>query len=77
MTRKDYELIADTIRRFAWATQVVERSSGPLPLEVVAQSLIGEFAIALKGTNAKFDEKRFVEACSRQTFAQDGESEKA
>lgn len=66
MTRKDYQLIADTIGRFAWAAQVCERSSGLPSLEVVVESLVGEFVASLKDTNPRFDAQRFIEACNKE-----------
>ena len=65
MTRKDYELIADTIRRFTWAAQAVERSSGSPSVDVASQAIVGEFVASLKGTNPRFDAQRFIDACNK------------
>lgn len=52
MTRKDYELIADTIRT--------------IPLIGMAEQwrVAVAFADALQETNDRFDRKRFLRACS-------------
>lgn len=64
MTRKDYQLIADTIGRFTRAAQIVERSSGPASLEATIEGLVGEFVASLVDTNPRFDAKRFIDACN-------------
>lgn len=57
MTRKDFELIARTIKRLAG-----ERNGGQSK-ETVAEA----FADALTGTNAGFDRARFLKACGVAT----------
>lgn len=62
MTRRDFQLIADTIRR--------QRSGaphfGPLTADQ-ADEVAREFALSLKGTNPNFDPSRFLAACAPQT----------
>ncbi len=50
MTRKDYELIAQTIR------------NSILPTGAQA-AIAGNLAVALRATNPRFDSERFVKAC--------------
>lgn len=49
MTRKDYELIAATIRE--------------IPAFPSKRIVAEEFATALAGTNPRFDRDRFLKAC--------------
>ena len=57
MTKKDFELIAKTIRSLDLRTPTC--SSTDYHLRVVARA----FAKALHSTNPRFDELRFIEAC--------------
>lgn len=51
MTRKDFELIADTIKH----AQGLDEGS--------RKTMAGEFAHALASTNGRFDKARFLRAC--------------
>ena len=62
MTRKDYEIIAATIRT---ACNRLPAGSPGAGSHYVKQVLAGEFAQALKTTNPRFDEARFVDACNK------------
>jgi hypothetical protein len=57
MTRKDYELIADTIREtLEWYEESPDRK---FPIAKVAIT----FAFALQNENARFDRAKFLKAC--------------
>lgn len=67
MTRKDYELIAATIRR----------TTGEGPSPTVVQTIVSRaFADALAADNPRFDRARFLAACgvapSRATTGAEG-----
>ncbi len=53
MSRRDFELIARTIRR------VLERRGDPMD----DTALVAEFALALASTNPRFNRCRFMRAC--------------
>jgi hypothetical protein len=55
MTRKDFELIARTIRQ----TRQYQLDSQLIPFD----KLVTEFAFNLASTNPRFDHDRFVRAC--------------
>ena len=57
MTRKDFELIADTIRNLRDASY--ESGVNELQREMIAK----QFAAALRSTNPNFNRDRFVRAC--------------
>ncbi len=61
MTRKDFEMIAATLKevRADFATHKLHRAPGELAVDVV----IARFAQALKSTNPQFNAERFVAAC--------------
>ncbi len=56
MTRKDFQLIADVLK--AHGTSPMNR--------LVVQELAVSFAQKLTETNPRFDQKRFVEACTKK-----------
>jgi len=64
MTRKDYELIAETIdntfRGMVAPTQELRWRE-----REIKDALVSEFARALSATNPRFDESRFIAACSK------------
>ena len=58
MTRKDFKLIADTIR-------TLPSFSTPKCGDVVRfEVIVNRFADALSTTNARFDRTRFIAACN-------------
>jgi len=60
MTRKDFELIAGTIKRARFTPNVHPfQGIGDLDHERIAR----EFAQSLKHTNPNFDSARFLKAC--------------
>jgi hypothetical protein len=54
MTRKDYVLIAETVRRMFLETDNVE---------YIQRQLAEDFAEKLQMTNDRFDRQRFLTAC--------------
>lgn len=61
MTRKDFELIAETIRNLSYPSM----RGGPIDrndLKFIAES----FAQSLKQTNPRFKPDTFVEACLKE-----------
>jgi len=66
MTRKDYELIAETLRT---ACGKLPAGSPGAQAHYVRQVLAGEFARALRATNPRFDESRFIAACNKEQQA--------
>ena len=57
MTRKDYVLIADAMKR---ARPVILNNRGPLDMW---ESCVDELAQALARSNPRFDAQRFINAC--------------
>jgi hypothetical protein len=58
MTRKDFELIAETIKTLP------EFGTDPIT-EAQRETIAARFAVALDTTNTHFDRVRFIEACRR------------
>ena len=56
MTRKDFELIAETIRNLSVTTD-------PLLADAIRSTVADQFADALASTNPRFDRGRFIRAC--------------
>ena len=52
MTKKDFELIAETLKGLSYITGGIDK-----------RLVIGEFARALQSTNPRFDMERFSQAC--------------
>lgn len=67
MTRKDYELIAKTIRAVSTFAATDKSKRATKVIDILVQSL----SIALKGDNDRFDEARFVAAC-KYNLAKEG-----
>jgi hypothetical protein len=70
MTRKDYQLLADTIAQFN--RDLVKDASGALTdtgraiisgERIAAQTIAHRLAYELQLNNERFDRKRFIEAC--------------
>lgn len=59
MTRKDFELIADTVR----TVYMRELSHGSYSLAMGALMVAREFAETLAATNPRFNRERFLKAC--------------
>jgi hypothetical protein len=62
MTRKDYELIAETVRESFSHFDCTKEAP-------VKHRLVGDLAHALKTTNPRFDASRFIAACNKQEQA--------
>lgn len=56
MTRRDYTLIADTIRNLQIDGKAIDPDA--------ARDIAKQFAFALKRTSARFDADRFVLSCT-------------
>ena len=56
MNRKDYTLIADTIKNLQIDGKAIDPHA--------ARNIAKQFAFALKHTNARFDADRFVLSCT-------------
>lgn len=64
MTRKDYQLIAETINNtFSEATFPTERDEHLK--DDMKSILVGRFADVLRTTNPRFDGQRFIDACNK------------
>lgn len=61
MTRKDYELIAQTIRDIRISTSV--RGQDILSRIEIRDDIARLFAESLANTNPRFDKARFLQAC--------------
>jgi hypothetical protein len=70
MTRKDYQLLADTIAQFN--RDLAKDASGALTdtgqaiisgERIAAQTIAHRLAYELQLNNERFDRKRFIEAC--------------
>ena len=67
MTRKDYELIAATIRQaFAWVEHQERACPDSMTRERIKESVAGEFERQLSKTNPRFDKYRFADACNKE-----------
>ena len=67
MTRKDYQLIADTIgRAFVWGKCVESTCPGSMTIERIKEAVAGEFERQLSKTNPRFDKYRFADACNKE-----------
>lgn len=65
MTRKDYGLLAHAVSLWLARMRKAQRTttrSGRLTY-LIAEALIGELCVALKGENQRFDEEKFRKAC--------------
>lgn len=60
MTKKDYQLIAEAIKRTAWDVDEIDRPAKDKKLKAVS----GELASKLEKDNPRFDRVRFFEACT-------------
>jgi hypothetical protein len=64
MTRKDFNLIADTIRLLP-SIETFHEDGKPLPTDVVNfDAVCHRFAEALRATNPRFNTNRFLNACN-------------
>jgi hypothetical protein len=67
MTRKDFNLIAETIRLLP-SFDTYEQDGKLYPTDVVNHSAVcRRFAEALRTTNPRFDADRFMAACNGKT----------
>jgi|GEM_PF-4012033 hypothetical protein len=67
MTRKDFNLIAETIRLLP-SFDTYEHNGTLYPTDVVNHSAVcRRFAEALRTTNPRFDAERFIAACNGKT----------
>ena len=64
MTRKDYELIAETINN-TFGGMVSPTQELRWREREVKDALVSEFARALRTTNPRFDGQRFIDACNK------------
>ena len=60
MSRKDFQLIAETLRTLPSFTTINPACSDVVRFDV----LVNQFADALRSTNPRFDRERFVSACN-------------
>jgi len=64
MTRKDFQLIAETIRLLP-SFETFEQSGEGYPTDVVnVQTVCRRFAESLAMTNPRFNAERFINACN-------------
>ena len=67
MTRKDFNLLAETIRLLP-SFETFQQDGTRYPTDVVNHSAIcRRFAEALATTNARFNTDRFINACNGKT----------
>lgn len=59
MSKKDYERIADSMKRHMTALQRTNPVAVP-----VAQAVVVELADSLRGTNPAYSKDRFIAACT-------------
>lgn len=62
MTRKDFELIAATIREVREFFE--DRYDGDIRMRYIMDTITGTLAGKLKTTNPRFDSERFMRACA-------------
>lgn len=64
MTRKDFRLIAETIRLLP-SFEMFQEDGNRYPTDVVNfDAVCRRFAEALRGTNPRFNPERFINACN-------------
>ena len=56
MTRKDFQLIADVLKRHAVISDNMTKTN-------VIKAIALDFAVQLKDTNPRFNIQRFIKAC--------------